>query len=190
MGFIDSAVNNYSKIIWDFDGTIATLHVDWAGLRSALEAALRERDPAAADSAQRLNEYYAALCKRGARSEALAIIDTYESVADYTVVQESVDWLTSADCYPQTDMAIVSDNLHATIERALAELGVLDRFAIIIAKDDVMESKPHPEGVYSAMKALADSDKMHYRMIGNSETDVQTAESAGIAYAIIPELTA
>lgn len=74
-------------------------------------------------------------------------------------------------------MAILSNKLHEVIISGLKTMGILEYFSVIIGYDDVMNPKPDPEGISKIMATLCDERAV---MIGDTETDILTAQNAGI----------
>jgi pyrophosphatase PpaX len=76
---------------------------------------------------------------------------------------------------------IVTGKSRRSWEITVAEIE-LGHFDVVIADDDVREPKPNPEGVLAALDALAvaPTDAIY---IGDSPTDVEAAQAAGVGAA-------
>ena len=60
----------------------------------------------------------------------------------------------------------------------LAELEILDMFAVVIGFEDVIRPKPHPEGINLALKQL--NVEPHVTLVaGDSSADIEAAQAAG-----------
>ena len=59
-------------------------------------------------------------------------------------------------------------------------LGVLDRFDVVYAGDDVERQKPDPMALELALRDLAHDDRASAAMIGDSAADVIAGQGAGI----------
>lgn len=75
-------------------------------------------------------------------------------------------------------LAIITNKKHSLSEYALDILGIREYFDLIIACDDVKEHKPHPEGVYKALKALKCANLKEALYIGDNRSDYLTAYNA------------
>lgn len=67
----------------------------------------------------------------------------------------------------------------------LEQLGLLDRFDTVIGSDEVARPKPAPDIVEHALRVL-DVAPTAAVMIGDAVTDLQSAQSAGVAAAAAP----
>jgi len=165
------------NIVWDFDGTLADLHIDWFALKKEVCERLfpteKFSDPL---SLGQIEEKVRAL---RLRTKYIHILRTYESGATYTLLAQSIHFIKSYG--KEYRMAIVSDNLKSTI-LSILEREQLDTFFVeTVAKDDIMYSKPHPEGLINLQKKWSDS-KDHWVFIGNSWKDKEAALSFGVRF--------
>jgi phosphoglycolate phosphatase-like HAD superfamily hydrolase len=74
-------------------------------------------------------------------------------------------------------MVVLSNKRHEAIILGLKTMEIDEYFSVIIGHDDVLNPKPHPEGIYKIMTILHDEKAV---MIGDTETDIRTAQNAGI----------
>ncbi len=81
-------------------------------------------------------------------------------------------------------IAIVSNKTGSRVRERFLRDGAAGLVECFIGSEDVTRPKPHPEGIEKALAALggAKSDALY---IGDSETDAQTAKSAGVAFAAV-----
>jgi len=79
-------------------------------------------------------------------------------------------------------LAIVTSKHRETALRGLRCCQVTDYFPVVIAPEDVIHPKPHPEAVQKALHALgvAPSEAL---FVGDSPFDVQAGKAAGVATA-------
>ena len=82
---------------------------------------------------------------------------------------------------PQIFLAIASGAARNEIEFILTQIGILQRFSTIIAAEDVINGKPHPEGFQKALSGLQ-----------NHQPDLNASEVVGIedSYRGIPSVKA
>ncbi len=159
-----------TAVIWDFDGTLAdTLVRNLEITRQIVERLLggsARRFPALADRLQYGRAIHAAANWRQLyvqhfgipieRTEAAAALwtefhDNDREIAPlFSGVREAVGGLDGRR------QGIVSQNGHDNIRRALEPAGLLDRFAAIVADEDLPfhRQKPEPDGLLHCVEAL------------------------------------
>jgi len=86
-----------------------------------------------------------------------------------------------ADLHEQgVKLAVVTGKSRNTALMTLDILGVLDRFDVVYAGDDVERQKPDPMALELALRDLAHDDRASAAMIGDSAADVIAGQGAGI----------
>jgi len=168
-------------LIWDFDGTIADLVVDW-------DAVARDLAALAPDACRGLDLAGAMyrLIELGLREPAFAVLDRHESAAAYHLLPRSVAWLGSMR--GERRLAVFTDNLRSTVAAILRECNLDDLFSAVIGKEDVSRFKPDPEGLRLALGALGDPDPLRCLYIGNTWRDEQAARDTGMEFLHIERL--
>lgn len=78
-------------------------------------------------------------------------------------------------------LAVVTGKSRSTALMTLDLLGVLDRFEVIYAGDDVERQKPDPMALHLALRDLAHDDPATAAMIGDSAADVIAGKAVGVA---------
>lgn len=78
-------------------------------------------------------------------------------------------------------LAVVTGKSRNTALMTLDILGVLDRFDVVYAGDDVERQKPDPMALVMALNDLAHDDPTSAAMIGDSAADVIAGQGAGVA---------
>jgi len=78
-------------------------------------------------------------------------------------------------------LAVVTGKSRNTALMTLDILGVLDRFDVVYAGDDVERQKPDPMALKMALDDLAHDDPAHAAMIGDSAADVVAGKGVGVA---------
>jgi HAD superfamily hydrolase (TIGR01509 family) len=81
---------------------------------------------------------------------------------------------------------LVSNVGSKTLTKALSKLGLADFFDIALSRNDVLNLKPHPDGLNLAMKSLG-IRKANSIFLGDSLDDVNAARNAGIRIMIITD---
>ncbi len=89
------------------------------------------------------------------------------------------------ESYGRIPLAIVSGSPHESIERTLATLGLLDRFAVLIGAEDYTCGKPDPEPFLLAAERLgvAPADCLVFE---DADAGIASAEAAGMDWVRIP----
>ena len=76
-------------------------------------------------------------------------------------------------------LGIVSGGTRSRIERELVRMGRRDEFCVMICNEDVVNRKPHPEGLERAMRATACTPATCC-FVGDTPEDIQMGKRAGV----------
>ncbi|MDL1957561.1 MAG: HAD family hydrolase [Candidatus Desulfofervidus auxilii] len=166
--------NNFDVIIWDFDGTLVELEVNWDNLKKELlnvatRAGYTEKD-------NTLNRILYFLIDKGFKDKAFTLLRRYENNALYKVNQKIIKVIKKT---PDKKHIIISDNLKKTIIKILNQLNITSFFDLIIAKEDVTNFKPHPEGLRKILQVYS-NHKILY--IGDSWKDKEIAHECKVKF--------
>lgn len=163
----------YEATVYDLDGTLVRLAVDWKAAAEPIQAIIREHgDDAEADDALDLLPVADSLgindeiephlaraeCEGAGHSERLPLLD------------ELID--------SEVPVAVCSLNCEAACRRALATHGVREEVEVIVGRDSVENRKPHPGPLLTAVDRLGVSPEKTL-FVGDSESDAVTARRAG-----------
>ena len=191
-------------IIFDLDGTLISLHVDGAAFRKEIAGEL-------ANAGFRMDlidatskgTYVQDILDR-ARSQ----VEDGLVMADYELVKRrtfraldllEVEWIQHSRILPGAEavlsrlsgegnapvtLALLTNSGRAATEYALERLGLGRYFARSFTRDDLPAMKPRPEGIASALKALA-LDRSEVLYVGDSPTDIMASKRAGIRVASV-----
>lgn len=77
-------------------------------------------------------------------------------------------------------LGVVTNKFRGMALHCLEVIGLDDVFDILIGYDDVIEHKPHPEGIYKAMEVFDIKDKKRVLYVGDNPLDDETAKNAGV----------
>jgi len=169
-------------VIFDFDGVIVDLFVDWLGLKQELKSKFF------LNGEIKLNDILAEVNKKlgpEGLKDAYNLVEIYElKYSNKTIVNKNILGVFN-DCYKKNiKLGIFSSNMKKTIDYFLEKLRIKNLFNIIVAKEDIKAYKPNPEG----LKLIIDKwkiDKNNLIFIGNDENDKICGERAGIKTFII-----
>lgn len=81
-------------------------------------------------------------------------------------------------------IGLVTNNSREGLGLGLNLLKIEDMFDVIVTKDEVVTSKPSPEGIFKAMKHL-NVEPHQCAYIGDSTGDILAARAAGIGNALV-----
>ncbi len=170
-------------VVFDYDGTLAELDVDWEGMRRALR---RQALDAGFDSPfQPLWQEMARLRdERGIEAvrALFSVVRPYEQrgVERQRPRLEIVEYVRRTQRASDTDrpaLAVFSANLHATVVAGVLALG-LKPFCVVVGADDVEHWKPEAAGLQLAMR-LAGVNPSETLFLGDSPGDGDAARAAG-----------
>ena len=161
-------------IIFDLDGTLYHLEVDWPNLSYSLQQeGFVDQD---------LDSQLRAVSAAG-REDLVELAKRFEleGVQRGQPVAGAQELLTNLD--PNLRLGLFTRNFRRTASDALARLGVRRPIAVR-AREDVNRSKPHPEGLSTLLTELA-VEPQFALAVGDSYHDVQASKAAGIKVAVV-----
>lgn len=173
---MDADYGAYEAVVFDLDGTLVRLVVDWDGVAAAVAEAL-----AAGGVDADGHDLWGMLDladETGRRDEVEAIIAANEREgARRSVRLPAADDLAALD----RPAAVCSLNAEAAARTALATHDLADRVGAVVGRDSVPARKPDPAPLLAAIDALgADPDRALF--VGDSARDAEAAERAGVAF--------
>ncbi|MFT4606025.1 MAG: phosphoglycolate phosphatase-like HAD superfamily hydrolase [Rhodothermales bacterium] len=167
-------------VLVDFDGTLATLQTDWAGLKMTLSERCRSQkwpwNPAQGLDANLRSIrtlHGEAAFNRLCKDVAMAEISGFDAEA---VSHDLIQVLRDRGTDPT---AIVTNNTRVGVNTILQHEvfdGIRPR---VIGKEDVSESKPSPRGLTRACRLFVASSKATV-FIGDADSDERASRLAGI----------
>ncbi len=167
-------------VVFDLDGTIAELRVDWPGLRRELHDHFKINYDFDSDFTPFDSEIEKAGAELGdkALKEAYEIVERYEleNIEKVTPIAGSVEIVRDLKRAGKT-LAILSGNTRSAIELALGYLKIRKYFDIIVSKEDVRKHKPDPEGLF-LIKDKVGVEITEVCLIGDRHTDMECAANA------------
>ncbi len=178
-----------SHIIFDFDGTIGTLQIDWKPWNLGVGEIYRSFDPSfdrhlkgerVHTSGNDFFKRYGQECRDRTRS----FNGKYEleRTTSFVPNEEALKFIRGAS---GSKLYVWSSNARATVQKHLGELGILGKFQKLVTDDDVFYLKPNLEGFALIASGAPLKD---YVMIGDSSFDRDAALGAGIDFVDIVDL--
>ena len=200
---VDSAtLTAYDAIVYDLDGTLVDLPVDWAAvaqdvldvyaehavkpptteLWGLLEAA------AGYGIGEEVEEAIARRERAGAReSTRLPLGDRLAARADGNDDGDNNDSDDRNGAEPAVGVCSLNCEAACRIAVETHGLDAAVTAAAIVGRDTVETHKPEPESLLAAVERL-DSEPDHALFVGDSERDAVAAERAGVDYVWVSEL--
>ena len=169
------AVTDYDAIVYDLDGTLVRLDVDWSRVTE---------------------ETAAILSARGVDTDGMSLWNVLETAEDRGLrptvekrIREherdgarSATRLAPADSLPAgVPVAVCSLNCEAACRIALELHGLDSHVSAIVGRDTVETHKPDPEPLLAAIQAL-DAQPSRTLFVGDTERDELTADRAGVPF--------
>jgi phosphoglycolate phosphatase len=166
-------VDDYDAVVYDLDGTLADLAVDWDAVAADIRSVLVERGvatPEGQDLWTMLERSEAA----GHRPAVEAVIADHERPG----AQNSTR-LPLADGLPRDrPVGVCSLNCEAACRLALEVHGLADRVDAVVGRDSVATEKPDPEPLLETVRRL-EVPPERTLFVGDSPRDEECARRAG-----------
>lgn len=168
------------SLIFDFDGTLAELNIDFAQMARRVESLAREMGFSGDwPTGYTLEQMQAAAQVLGedflARAQELIVQIELEAAAQGKLFPFSRPLLGRANELGM-GLAVISRNCGPAIRRLLPEID--DLCQAFLPREAVKRTKPHPDHVLDACRALGHGPDLA-AMIGDHPTDMQAAAAAG-----------
>jgi phosphoglycolate phosphatase len=167
---------DYGAVVYDLDGTLLRLAVDWDAAASDATAAFAEAGVDAADAD--LWSLFEMAPEHGLADDLESILAGHERRGAERAMR-----LPHADRVAewQIPVGVCSLNAEAACRRALERHGLLDHVDAVVGRDSVATHKPDPEPLLTTVDRLG-ADPASALFVGDSERDAVTADRAGVAF--------
>jgi len=181
-------------IIFDLDGTIVNLTVDWRALKDNLVKKYREiyKEQCDFERVSRCLEKIVEKNDENILENFFGVIRHYEleNIRDIQLIEETIFFIKNKDFFGiknDAKFAILSLNTRDTIIQALELANLRDNIELIIGREDVRKWKPAPEGLIKIQNHFKiKKEEMVY--FGDLENDLLTGGNAGIDAYLIDDL--
>ena len=165
----------HDAIVYDLDGTLVHLAVDWDAVATEVATVLRERDvdPGTGDLWSMLE---------------LSGDVGHRPVVEETITRYERDGADRSERLPLADglphgvpVGVCSLNAEVAVRDALDVHEIDPHVESVVGRDTVGSSKPDPEGLLRVVDDL-DATPERTVFVGDSERDAETARRAGTAF--------
>jgi phosphoglycolate phosphatase len=164
-------------VVFDLDGTLIRLAVDWAVVASEVAETLESHGIDPPDDLWGMLE---AADENGAREAVERIISAHERDG----ARES-ERLPAAHSLPDRPVGVCSLNAEEACRLALEKHGI-DGVGAVVGRDTVRTEKPDPRPLLETVDRLG-GDPSGTLFVGDSDRDRVTADRAGTAYVDVSE---
>lgn len=177
----------FQTVVFDFDGTIAsTLPLIYRTFNAVLEPRIGKRIPDAELRSHFGPPDNVILGRYLGEAEQASAFDEYITLYerdhnDYVHLFDGMKEILIDLKAAGTRIAIMTGKSRISAQISLRELGIADLIEVLVAGDDVVMPKPHPEGVIAALAQLGHPDNESGVMVGDSAADIYAGRDAGVA---------
>jgi len=164
-------ISGYKNYIFDFDGTIASLDVDWKSLKVKVNSFC---DNFSLDTNRSLNTKIDDLKNY---IDIFSILKCYEQPGEninFIPQKKTIDFIKSIEKY-----YVISNNLNSTVLKTLTDLNIHKNCIQILGIDDIMQSKPNTEAYLKIRCSLEKGNSIY---IGDRSSDNDFAINCSIDF--------
>ena len=168
-------MEGYEAVVFDLDGTLVSLDVDWEETRGEVASKLRARS---------VNVEDATLWDLLERGED----EGFEMLVERTIANHEREGARTSSRLPTADTlpvgrptGVCSLNCEAACRIALEIHGLDDYVDAIVGRDSLETRKPDPEPLLHTIRSLGATPEQTV-FVGDSERDARTADRAGVDF--------
>ncbi len=174
-------MSEYEAVVYDLDGTLVRLDVDWGGARRDVLETLRANE-IPVDDDDNLWEVLERATAEGFRSLVEETLAEHEREGART----SERLPAAADLPRPVPVGVCSLNAESACRVALDRHGLADAVDAVVGRDTVGTYKPDPEPLVETVEAIG-AEPAEALFIGDTERDAVTAERAGVPFRWVEE---
>ena len=181
-------------IVFDLDGTIVNLNVNWQKLKNILSKKFKNLYGTKHEF-QTVTDCLDKVLTQEGNTEFLNFLNVIEqfeleNILDSTYLNETLFFINNLESFKVqkgTKLAVLSLNMRKTIIQSLKNAKIYEKFDYIVGREDVNRWKPNPDGLLKIQEQfkLKSEDLIYF---GDLEKDVLTGENAGVDAFLINDL--
>ena len=176
-------MDEYEAVVYDLDGTLVRLDVDWDAVHAAVVERLDEYGVDVGD--RNLWDILDVAAERGVKDVVEETIAAFEHEG-----AKASRRLPLADELPLgVPVAVCSLNCEAACRIALERHDLDGHVGSVVGRDTVAGHKPDPEPLLHAIDSVG-GDPERALFVGDSESDREAAKRAGVAFEWVADRTA
>lgn len=173
---------NWEGVVYDLDGTLVKLEVDWVEVRDAVAERLHENGVDSKDAS--LWDMLDIGERENLEDEVEEVIRRFECEgAENSKVLPSTDILKKTDGTP---VGVCSLNAEEACRVALETHGVSGKIKTVVGRDSVEERKPDPRPLLVTLDRM-DIEPCNAVFVGDSNRDGVCAERANVDFYYVDE---
>jgi haloacid dehalogenase superfamily, subfamily IA, variant 1 with third motif having Dx(3-4)D or Dx(3-4)E len=166
---------DYEAVVYDLDGTLVELAVDWDRVQRAVAAEFRERgwDPAGLTLWE--------LLERAEQTDDAAAVLSTVNTHERRGARDSAIGPTAAELPLSVPVGVCSLNCEAACHIALETHKLAEHIDTVVGRDTIPERKPAPEPLTTVLSQIGVAPDQAL-FVGDSDTDAQAAARAGLDF--------
>lgn len=173
-------VTGYDAVVYDLDGTLVRLAVDWAAAEREAASVFTDHG---VDADGDLWAMLDLADETGLRDEIETVLSAHEREG-----ARASERLELADCLPHTvPVGVCSLNCEAACREALGTHDLRDAVRAVVGRDSVTTRKPDPEPLLATVDRLGLARDDPVLFVGDSRRDEETARRAGVDFRYVPD---
>ena len=179
-------MSRFATVVFDFDGTIAnTLPLIYQTFNTVLEPRIGRILPDAEIRSHFgppdqviLGRYIDEAERETAFAEDIALYERDHN--EHVYLYDGMYELLQTCKEEEIRIGIMTGKSRVSANISLRELNIEQFVDVLVAGDDVVMPKPHPEGVIAALAQLGHSDAENGAMVGDSAADTYAGRGSGL----------
>lgn len=170
--------DDVDAVVYDLDGTLVRLTVDWRAVESEIAAVLRDADvdPSGLDAW--------AMLDAAEDADVGSEVESLIAAAERDGARDARRLPFADEIETELPIGICSLNCEQSCHIALEKYDLAERMESVVGRDSVPERKPAPEPLLAAAEKLGATPERTL-FVGDSAGDEEAAERAGTQFAYV-----